>query len=258
MAKRKNINLSPKAVKVILICVVAPLLILFVCIKIVDVIAYSDYFKIKTIQVEDPSLQFLVVQDLSRLGGRSIFAVNLSDIQTKLNAKYPQISGLRLVRKFPDQIQIVARKRIPFVQLIVGGKLVTLDLKGVVISTAPTVNEHLPVVVGVRINGRVFVGEMIRDQNLQTAYRILKLYLINGALASVKINRIDVSNLSEIKLSLANNLTIVLDWDKIDEKINTLGVMLSQGKLNLSELSYIDLRFKEPIIGKNNAKKDHE
>ena len=38
--------------------------------------------------------------------------------------------------------------------------------------------------------------------------------------------------------------------DQIVQKIRVLGVVLAQDALNLGDVKYIDLRFKEPIIGK--------
>jgi hypothetical protein len=41
-----------------------------------------------------------------------------------------------------------------------------------------------------------------------------------------------------------------LDREKIAQRIKVLGVVLSQGNLDMDHVKYVDLRFKEPIIGK--------
>ncbi|MCK5081648.1 MAG: cell division protein FtsQ, partial [Candidatus Omnitrophica bacterium] len=60
----------------------------------------------------------------------------------------------------------------------------------------------------------------------------------------------NVENLSKIQFTLSNGLVIILDRNNIDRRIKVLGVVLSQGKLDMKQVKYVDLRFKEPIIGK--------
>ncbi len=257
MAKRKKVQLSPSAAKGLIICIVVPVLTFFIFSKFMHIIMQSDYFKVQSIVIEDPNLQFIDQQDLTRLRGRSIFTVNLKDIQKKLNMKYPQVAGLRIVRNFPNQIMIVARKRIPYTQVRLGNRIVMLDLRGVVVATTNKPDNNLPLILGVKTNGqRIFLGQPFLGQDVQAALKVLKIFQINKGLSAYRIARIDVSNLSNIEFYLTNNLKIIFDWDKIEEKINTLSLMLSQGQLKLNEITYIDLRFKEPIIGQNNAKKD--
>ena len=148
MAKRKNIKPSPTALKIILVLIVTPLLAYVMCREVLQRVMFSDYFKVKSILIDDPALQFIDKQDLSRLRGRNIFAVNLKDIQNKLNAKYPQVSGIKILRNFPDQIQVVAKKRLPFIQISFAGKVLTLDLKGVVLSTSSPDDLNLPMILG--------------------------------------------------------------------------------------------------------------
>ncbi len=64
------------------------------------------------------------------------------------------------------------------------------------------------------------------------------------------IKDINIENLSKIQLTLSNQLDVIIDRDKVAQKIRVLGVILAQERLDLKEVKYVDLRFKEPIIGK--------
>ena len=41
---------------------------------------------------------------------------------------------------------------------------------------------------------------------------------------------------------------VVIDQENIQERINTLGVILEKAKLDWERIRYIDLRFQEPVI----------
>jgi hypothetical protein len=45
-------------------------------------------------------------------------------------------------------------------------------------------------------------------------------------------------------------LQIIIDQDSIAHNVKVLGVILAQKQFEINQAKYIDLRFKEPIIGK--------
>ena len=47
----------------------------------------------------------------------------------------------------------------------------------------------------------------------------------------------------------------MIDSGNIDGKIKTLSMIIDRTGISLAEVKYIDLRFKEPLIGKKKAKK---
>ena len=51
-------------------------------------------------------------------------------------------------------------------------------------------------------------------------------------------------------ISLSNGLVVILDSTKITQKVKIVGLILAQGKVKPKDAKYIDLRFKEPIVGK--------
>ena len=208
----------------------------------------SDYFNIAAIH-PDPSLDFIKEQDLDYLKGQNIFSVDLTEVQEHLALRYPQVIQLRVVKRFPNEIVIVAQKRIPFAQVELSGRLLTIDPYGVVLSMTAQ-DSQLPFIVGVKTQGKIALGLTLQSQNLPTALRILKSFKSQDSLNNYVMTKINVGNLSEINLYLSNHLNIILDAEAIAERLKLLSVVLSQKELDLQTIKYIDLRFKEPILGK--------
>ena len=61
---------------------------------------------------------------------------------------------------------------------------------------------------------------------------------------------IHVDNLLKIYFHLSNGLQVIVDQERIDQKIKLLAFVLAQKKIDLEQTKYIDLRFKEPVLGK--------
>jgi hypothetical protein len=49
-------------------------------------------------------------------------------------------------------------------------------------------------------------------------------------------------------------MKIIIDDDKIYPKIRKLGILLAHSNVDLNDYRYIDLRFDEPVLGKNDEK----
>lgn len=210
----------------------------------------SSTFAVKTIVI-DPALQFIQRRDLVRLQGRNIFQVDLQDIEQSLLIKYPQISELRVEKRYPDQIHLVAKKRKSLAQFEHNNKFLVLDDEGVILAESDTKDNNLPSIgaAALKIN-TVNPGARIENPEVMTGLKIIKSFNENATLASYKIMDMEVDQLSSIFLHLDKDIKAIIDDQKINYKLKVLGIVLTQGNLNLKEVKYIDLRFKEPIIGK--------
>ncbi len=60
----------------------------------------------------------------------------------------------------------------------------------------------------------------------------------------------DVDNLSKVSFNIGPMLEIILDKEDSARKLELLVSLISQKKLDFREVKYIDLRFKEPVVGK--------
>jgi len=210
----------------------------------------AERFKVKSVVI-DPSLQFIHNRDLQSLIDKNIFKLDLSSIERQLGYKYPQASELKITRRFPNRIAIMAKKRSPFAQIGVNGKTVVLDDEGVVLTVADKSVEEIPAILGARSDRlRLVRGLPLKGDDVQFALKVIRLVGMNGSLSGYSIDEVNVENLSKVYCLLNNKVQVILDRSQLSHKIRVLGVVLSEGKLDLKEVRYIDLRFKEPIIGK--------
>ena len=220
----------------------------------------SELFRIKSIKVVDPSMQFIKSSRMINLKGRNIFAVDLNTLAARLQTEYPEIAEIRLLKRFPDQILIATKKRFPFALAQVKGKTVIIDSQGIILSPSAINPAEYPLVLGVAAEKLlVSPGIQLKGEDITTALNIIKTFRMNKYLSIYKILRIDVSNLSQIEFNLTESLKVIMDQSNVPERIQLLSLMLSpQTKLQLDEVDYIDLRFQEPIthfIGKKTANK---
>jgi cell division septal protein FtsQ len=209
----------------------------------------SKYFRVAAVDVA-PSLSFIDPQHLAGIKGKSIFAVDLDKFQRKLAFVYPQAAHLKVSRRFPNRIFIQAKKRLPFVQAYVRNKAVLLDSEGVILSLGAHSDGPLPAVFGVSDNAELALGMALNDDKLRVALQIIKEIRANPSFSGYDVINIHVDNLLKIYFHLSNGLRIIVDQERIDQKIKLLAFVLAQKKIDLEQTKYIDLRFKEPVLGK--------
>ncbi|MGE0269186.1 MAG: cell division protein FtsQ/DivIB [Candidatus Omnitrophota bacterium] len=210
----------------------------------------SERFSVQTIVI-DPTLQFIQRRDLVRLQGKNIFQIDLQDVEQGLLMKYPQISELRVEKKFPNQIHLLAKKRKRLAQFEHNNKYLVLDDEGVILSESENKDNELPSIGGPKIKiDSINPGGKVNNVEIMAGLKIIKSFNENTTLSSYKIMNMDVDQLSRILLHLDRDIKAIIDDQRINYKIKVLGIVLTQGNLNLKEVNYIDLRFKEPIIGK--------
>ena len=208
---------------------------------------HADIFTIKEIQKE-PSLQFIQSSILSRLPGTNIFSVDIRLVQRRLQMQFPEVDRLRVHRKFPDTIVLSARKREPFAVLTNNEQDVLLDREGYILSLKNLPSSRYPLIAGYSGQNDYILGRPLRDAKIQLALRIIFEVGAQESLTDWPLRQIDVANLSQINLLFANDLKIILDRDKIPQKVKTLAVLLKQGNFDIKNINYIDLRLKDPVI----------
>ena len=247
--KNRKAKLSPATARTLFGGIVIILATFLLYQRVIDFIRNSNYFTIKEIWYES-TLKFMESSEIIGLKGKNIFDVNLTKIEKQLQSKYPQCAQLRVLKRLPNQILVTANQRVPFAQLNVGDQLIVLDEKGVVLSLAGDLSNQLPVITGVSsLRGRVGTGMFLNNLDLQVALRMMKAFHADKVLSSLRISKVDVSNLSQISLFIGENLKVLMDQEGIAHKLKMLSLLLSQAKLE-PDVKYIDLRFKEPILGK--------
>lgn len=217
--------------------------------RTVDFCTHARVFKIVEI-IKSRPLQFIDSWHLEQLKGRNIFLVNLAGVQRRVQAEYPSVEQLHIIRQLPNQILVTAEKRDPYAVVSIGSQDVVLDDRGVALSGEAPARGKLPYISGVDDVTDFRGGKRLGGQKAVVALEIINAVGRDNYLQKFSVESMDVSNLSKIQLYFNNHIEIILDRFGVDEKINTLGLLLSDVGVPIEEINYIDIRFKEPIVNK--------
>ena len=250
MPRKKKIKLPLNTLKSAGLVVGALLIVCIVLYQMQGFLTKSKYFQVKSVVI-DPSLAFIKKSDLSMLKSKNIFQVDIRRLKKNLSQKYPQITELKVTRRFPNQIQLLARKRHAFAQTKIANRIVTLDEQSVILSTTDGRDKKLPLITGMgKVSQKLYLGSTLKDRQLETALAIIRAKKVSENLDKIGVNQVDVENLSKIDIELSNELRVILDKDQVEKKMRNLSLVLNQTHIELEDIKYIDLRFKDPIIGK--------
>jgi len=221
-----------------------------------------DYFKIKDIMDSKGH----ALSEFSYLKGRNIFNIDLRNEAQYLSELYPNYKEIRLIRLLPNRliIDFIRREPVAYIKLY---RYFYVDNDSVLFDMVGELEEpDLPVISG--LDTKIFGPKSGKKYNiieLTLALNIIKELKRNKILKDYKIKRIDVVNLSSTSFfmfappKLSNyprgqltrgfqDIEIKIGQDDIKGKIGTLSDLFIQVKNDWSNIKYIDLRFKEPVI----------
>jgi hypothetical protein len=77
------------------------------------------------------------------------------------------------------------------------------------------------------------------------------MFKTSSVLRRWRIHALAAGNPAKIDVAVGQNMHVILDDENPQDKIEMLQMMVSANKINLDQVKYIDLRFKEPIIANN-------
>lgn len=210
----------------------------------------APLFRVQQITA-DPDVQFLAPRILEKLRGHNIFTVDLVRLHREIRSVFPQIYDLNVQRRFPDTVHIHAKRRDPFAQILVKQNYWTIDQEGVVILVDRKPVLKLPLVKYPQLEKkRLVVGMRLVGDEIRTAIRIINAFYSNDGLSKYPISDVDVENLTKVKFNIGPMLEIIIDKENIPQKLDILVFLIAQKKLDFREIKYIDLRFKEPVVGR--------
>ncbi len=226
----------------------------------VEFLTSSPLFEVKDVMI-DRSIQFIDLRSLKDLKGNNIFKIDIKKIDRQIAATYPYIAQLRVVRQLPDRILILAKKREPLMQIYFKKKYLLLDTQGVALYYIPR-PALLPQVYGIPLERSwLFLGRAIRGPQLSKVVDILNMFKASPYLRRWRIYSVQAGNLSKIDVVVmpdthnsslvGENMHVILDQDDTQDKIELLQMLISANKIDLNQVKYIDLRFKEPVIANN-------
>jgi len=258
MAKRKQ-NSQPISVDVIRGLVIAVIILVVGFISVQAFFTFlhtSKIFLIRDVFVEQ-NLGEVKLPELEKLKGHNIFSVDLSKVENKVQAKYPHIGNLKVLRHFPDGIAITGFARTPIAEAVINGHTLEISADGFFLRRAEREGEALPVVRGLKA-ANAAPGERVADENLLVAMNIMGLIKNVRPLSALGFHEVDISDPLKIICRFKDEATsfdVYIEKDHVAEKIKGLSAIVERRDLELAQVKYIDLRFDEPVIGRKKSKK---
>ncbi len=218
----------------------------------------SGLFNIKEVAVSE-KIGKLDIPEFDKLKGKNIFVVDLEGLQTKISGKYPQIAGLKVLRRFPDEISIQGERRIAVALVLVDGRSVAVSHDGYFIGAPSKEDSTLVLVKGLQ-KQKSSAGTRVKDLLLENILSALDWVRKDRTLTGYHLHAIDVTDISKLVFSFGEaadpaRFDVFVDKDNCVDKMKVLSVMLVRNDLAVNEIKYIDLRFNPPVIGKKKVKK---
>lgn len=221
----------------------------------------SDYFKIKEVISNEAD-----ARDFFYLKAKNIFALDLKAESSDIAAKYPTYKKIRLIRVLPNRIFINFTKRQPLA-LVKLSRLFCID-EDMVLFDAPqeSATRDLPVILGLENKIPVaHAGARYNIKNLALALNIIKEVSRNNVLREYRMTKVDVANPSNanifisfaVRLPVYQKTQTLFTMQELEakigqyntrDKINILGDLVAQARNDLGNITYFDLRFREPVI----------
>lgn len=210
----------------------------------------SPYFEISKIDImpETYSANLDKSEILRPLKEKNIFTVDIKNTARAIHADYPELRKVVVKRVMPDILQVVIVPRIP-VALVKDFKYFPVDGEAVILSPQSEAEEGLPVITGISFWSRPKKGEVLRSNRIDWALALLKGIDESKVLTGYRLERIDVSNIRNIAFYLDNGLEVKIGHGSLREKIKKLSTLLNDPKVDINNLEYVDLRFKDAVLG---------
>ncbi len=181
--------------------------------------------------------------------GENIFALKLGEIRSRMLESYPELADLKLSRAFPASVIAQIALRYPIAQ-IQQGSYYPVDYDRVLLSSVREAPDgNLPIISGVQVNVSRQVGKRTDSKRVATALLLLKEIGSSGILEDHRLVEIDVSSVRNAIFFLEGGLEVKIGHEDYAARLDNLRTVLLDRNINPSDIRYIDLRFKEPVIG---------
>lgn len=244
--KSRRFNFKPLTIAIL------SLIILVIFLKAaLQFLKNSDFFQIKKITYPKV-VQIPSYSDIFDLMGRNLFSVNIKEVSEKVKKNFPQLTQVRLLRHLPDELIIEAQKRKPLALVKLSDKYFSVDSDCVIISESNrTQDNNLPLILGIMSRPiSLRIGQIYDDSNLKFGLEIIQEIDKISYLKNFALSKVDVSNLSRTLFAFTNGIEVIIGEENISERLKLLAVVISRLSNELDKIKYIDLRFKEPAIGR--------
>lgn len=251
--KKKN-GTGLKLIAILLILGV----IVFVASFLVSQITNSNCFEIKRVKIKgdsgwlEESVRFMLKDNLLN--------VDLKRSERVLRNEHPEIEAIVLSKVWPDTVYIRFSLKKPLAAL--EGRQLLIDRNGFLLASRKYGDAvtGLPLISGLSRNEINKAQRLDLDDKLFSAIRIIELFSRLENSGNYKLIKADVSKVSESEIFIQKKcrqgdclIKVNVGEKSYPEKLKIFQIFLKKADFDWSNVNYIDLRFKEPIVGLKNG-----
>ena len=231
---------------------VVVLFLIFAAMLVKAFLHKSDYFKLRAVDIK---ASFLDPRAASSISNRvfnayrsmNVFNINLKYIAQNIQNSYGDVRDVVVSISLPDKLAISLKLRRP-VALIKSGKFYPVDEDGVILPGGSRVDalNDLPVISGLDIRT---INSNLTCRNLKLTLKLLGEIRLTRSLSPLGVASISVYDPRNMSFCLKNGIEIRIGQENFRERLNLLGKALRDSRLVLDNIRYIDVRFKDIIVG---------
>ncbi len=218
-------------------------------------VSKSDYFKVDKVEIvlvgRVPLTQSTIKSLLTLYKGRSIFEVDLAYARDYILSNYPEVRTLVINRVFPDKLVLTIRPRRPVAQISLSSGFCLVDAENIILpGVRGLAAEDLPIITGMDTRAIMTkVGKSCDYAGLKKALRLIEVINQMRFYQDHEVHMIDVSDEQNLSLFIEGGIEIKIGGEDFRNRIAMLNKTFETGRLDKSQIKYIDLRFGNVIIG---------
>ncbi|MFN7169930.1 MAG: cell division protein FtsQ/DivIB, partial [Candidatus Omnitrophota bacterium] len=162
--------------------------------------------------------------------------------------RHPQYAEITVKRILPHKLLVVLKEREPIMQIKMS-KFYPVDKNGFIIPYAKeTPYANLPVILGVE-PGEITLNNFSNSLRIKKAIEIIDALIKGNFSWRVRVAKINLSSLNDISFFLDDGVEVRFGALVKKEKFERLSQVLEEIKIKALSPGFIDLRFKDVILG---------
>ena len=212
------------------------------------------YFSVDRINVVSIGAPFYESDNLrsselmSRYKGKNIFTADIKKIAAAVWERYPELRGVTVDRLMPNILEIRVKPRLP-VAMVKFEDYYPVDSEGVLLPKETKVHKSLPVISGMPFWAKPKIGQPVKSTYTKSVLILLKNIKSVPIINKFGVQRIEIANIQSLVFYLDNGLEIRIGQGDFTEKLKKLEMILKDPNVDKRNLKYIDLRFKDAVLG---------
>lgn len=257
MAKPKKVNKQKAGAKEAAISTAMTVLVVLIFLAFASMLVNaflqeSDYFKLRAVNIKasflDPRAASTISDRiLSTYKLKNVFNIDLKYIAQTIQKSYGDVRDVVVSVLLPDRLVISLKIRRP-VALIKSQRYYPVDEDGVVLPSGSRVDalNDLPVISGVDMK---LITSRQTSRNLKLALQLLSEIRTTKPVTNLGVVSINVYDPRNLSFSFKNGVEVRVGDENFRERLDLLSMALRDPRLAMENVKYIDVRFKDIIIG---------